>query len=130
MMRTLIAIAALVACSGAWAEIVSLKCNHSASSNDDIFTIDLEKKVADWTMASRHSDHVSRFPVKVLWIGPSVITLSNPEYKNAPAAYWEKKIDRVSLQLESQTWSAIDGRSMGVPQTVQCEIVDTPKAQF
>lgn len=137
MQRLLVVIAALLACSGANAEVTTLYCDASLSDAPRSalrIAIDHVSKVADTThMKSENEAEAETFlpiPYDVSLVSPSLIAINRYKLVGPGLSYQEIAINRISL-FAVQTYRNYETHSNeGVYAKYQCELIETPKAEF
>ena len=133
-MRSLIAIAALLACSGAWAEVTSLYCEtveENIGLSPFTLTIDLDAKIADRLPMVNEGEAgtFAPFPYDVVAVTPNLIELTDRKFRSG-ARHSEVSINRATL-LAKKRWFYEGELQAHFPfADFQCKLVDTPKAKI
>lgn len=135
MQRLLVVIAALLACSGANAEVTTLYCDASLSDAPRSalrVAIDHVSKVADTTHMKSENEAETTLPTHydVSFVSPSLMKINRYKLVGQGRSYREIAINRISL-FAVQTYRNYEThRNEGVDAKYQCELIETPKAEF
>ena len=121
-MRSLIAIAALLACSGAWAEVLYLDCENDKSLPDSAhrdgrsFVIDMNRRTA-----SIHTKDGYMFPAEKVIVDAGLVQIAH-HYRSEENPGFAHFISRVDLSY---------GTTFGGEyEKGQCTLVENPDLKF
>lgn len=121
-MKSLIAIAALLACSGAWAEVIYLDCENDKSIPDSShrdgrsFVIDMNRRTA-----SIHAKDGYMFPAEKVIVDAGLVQITH-SYRSEENPGFAHFISRVDLSYRT-TFA-------GPYEEGQCVLVENPDLKF